>query len=136
MVANEETRCSASWLGFTFAELVVRNARPPTAEEATAFSARKSDGLLHYKYIPRTGEWGQPDAAYAVLTPVDDPYRAITGLWVGEGSAKFRRATWEELPTLHHVVNALHDLEIKSFVAASIIETRGAKDLRDQCILQ
>jgi hypothetical protein len=136
VVTNGETRCSASWLGFTFAELVVRNARPTTAQQMEAFSTRESDGLLHYKYVPRTGEWGKADAAYAVLTPAEDPYRTITGVWTAEGSVEFRQATWDELPTLYHVVNALHGLEMRSFVAASIIETRGAKDLRDQRILR
>ena len=26
-------------------------------------------GTLHYKYMPRTDEWGAPDVASAVLTP-------------------------------------------------------------------
>ena len=34
-----------------------------------------SAGLLHYKYMPRTGHWGEADVQYAVMTPAETPPR-------------------------------------------------------------
>jgi len=130
-----ETQCTASWLGFKFMDMRVSNLKPPTEEEAAALSGREGTGLLHYKYIPRTGEWGKADAAYAVLTPAADPYRKVAAAWVGEGSVKFYKATWEEMPTMCNVVNTFHVLEIKSFLGAVMVTSVGSKDLGDQRIL-
>ena len=56
--------------------------------------------------------------------------------WVGEGSVRFHSARWEDMPTQYDIVNAFHALEIKEYRGASMTKTVGAKDLRDQRILQ
>ena len=137
VTTGDETCCTASWMGFTFMELRVKGLRSAERPFTAPPSASSSQGLLHYKYVPRTGEWGEVDAAYAALTPVSDPFRRVTEfLSADEGSVTFFKATWEELPTLHHVINALHGLELSTLVQACIVKTKGAKDLRDQRILR
>ncbi|MCY3713480.1 MAG: acetoacetate decarboxylase family protein [Gemmatimonadetes bacterium] len=93
-------------------------------------------GTLHYKYIPRTGEWDEADAEYAVLTPSATPNRRVTAQRTGRGSVRFHQAEWRDLPTQYHIVNALAGLEQIAFVGASIVETVGGKDLSDQRILR
>ena len=93
-------------------------------------------GTLHYKYIPKTGDWGQADVAYAVLTPSGNSNEVLKELWQGEGTIKFHRARWEDMPTQYTIVNAFADLEVKEYRGAIIAKTVGGKDLSDQRILQ
>lgn len=136
-VYQGETRCIASWLGFKFVDLRIRNMTKLSPEVVSAFASRQTgDGLLHLKYIPRTGEWGHADAAYVTLTPVASPNRVIKERWEGEGTVQFHKATWEDLPTMFNIVNTFHELEIKEYRGASMMKTVGGKDLSDQRILR
>ena len=69
-------------------------------------------GVLHYKYIPKTGEWGLPDVAYPVITPSAGSHRKVIEELVGKGMISWNRARWEDLPTQYNVVNAFADLEV------------------------
>ncbi len=132
-IVGGETRFSAGWLGFTFMDLVLRDLEAIAPEEAAAQAERsRSDGTLHYKYMPRTGEWGEADAAYAVLTPAECPGRRIVEAWRGQGRVAFHRAAWEDLPTMFTIVNTFVDLEVREWRGAGVVKTVGAKDLRDQ----
>jgi hypothetical protein len=126
----------ASWLGFKFLDVEVSHLRQQSFEEiASLLQSQTSAGTLHYKYIPRTGEWGTPDVAYACLTPAATPNRVVTERWVGEGTIQFHKARWEDMPTQYNIVNTFYDLEIKEYRGASVTKTVGAKDLSDQQIL-
>ena len=135
-VLRGERHVIASWLGFKFLDLQVRDLVPQSEEEIAALAqSPTSDGTLHYKYMPRTGEWGIADVAYAVLTPAATPHRVITERWVGDGTLQFHPARWEDMPTQYNIVNAFQQLEIKAYRGASVTKTIGAKDLSDQRIL-
>ncbi len=166
VVQNGQIRCSAAWLGFTFMDMrledMVSLHAPETGGKATADQAPETGGkatadqapddvagngaagaagealtgTLHYKYVPRTGEWGEADAEYAVLTPSDTPNRSVVAQRAGRGSVRFHRAEWRDLPTQFHIVNALAELEQVAFRGAQIIETIGGKDLSDQRMLK
>ena len=127
------------WLGFRFMDMRLSN-MVEVEEPATAPTGSPDDGslkgTLHYKYVPKTGEWGEADAEYAVLSPANPPLGAPAGLWRGEGSVTFQRARWEDLPTQYMVVNALAELEVKEFRGASIEHSVGGRDLIDQRILR
>lgn len=138
---NGETHCTASWLGFKFMDMRVTamesvpiQAPPPSPQAAG--EDQQLTGTLHYKYIPRTGEWGTPDVAYAVLTPAFTPNRVVKEQWRGTGTVAFHKARWEDLPTQYNIVNAFHALEVKEWRGASIVKTVGGKDLSDQRILR
>lgn len=127
----------ASWLGFKFLDLSVEGLREQSAEEIHELTSNQSGaGILHYKYLPRTGEWGAADAAYAVLTPAETPNRRILERHVGLGRLQFHRARWEDMPTQYNIVNAFADLEIREYRGASLTKTVGGKDLSDQRILR
>ena len=139
-VYRGETHCIASWLGFKFLDLKLKNMTQAPLEELPSSASGQTDGkltgVLHYKYIPRTGEWGSADAAYAVLTPAETPNQIVKEMWRGEGTAEFHKARWEDMPTQYTIVNALAELEIKEYRGASIIKSVGGKDLSDQRILR
>lgn len=104
--------CSASWEGHCFLELeaadLVEQAPPP---------APAADGILHYRYIPRVGAPGFADFEGPVIGPRAGPVE-----WqhyaTGAGCARFITSTWEQLPTLVHIVNTL--------AALPVLENRGA----------
>ncbi|MFT4046783.1 MAG: acetoacetate decarboxylase family protein [Solimonas sp.] len=81
-------------------------------------------GLLSYKYLPRTGVWGTADVEYATLTPPAWNGRT-TSRRVGQGSVEFIKARWEDLPTLHHLVNAFEALPILEYRGAVVYEMEG-----------
>jgi len=135
-VLHGETHCTASWLGFKFMDLIVNNLRQVSEAERSTTTTAPSDGTLHYKYMPRTGEWGQADAAYAVLTPAATPNRVVKELWHGTGTVAFHQARWEDLPTQYMIVNTFHALAILEYRGATVTKTVGGKDLSDQRILR
>ena len=132
-----QTHCTASWLGFKFMDLKIWNLTQLSSKEAAALiSQQGGDGTLHYKYMPRTGEWGKPDISYVTLTPSANTNRVVNEMWRGEGTVAFHEATWEDLPTMFSIVNTFHNLEIKEYRGAIMVRTTGGKDLSDQRILR
>jgi len=140
-VLDKETHATASWLGFKFLDMKLANmhlVEPSGSVDPAGEIPDNNDltGTLHYKYMPRTGEWGTADSAYAVLTPAHTPNRRVIETWQGQGSIAWHPARWEDLPTQYHIINAFHDLEIKEFRGATITKSIGGKDLSDQRILR
>jgi len=132
-----QTHCTASWMGFKFMDLKIWDLTQLSSEEVAALRSKQgNDGTLHYKYMPKTGEWGKPDISYVTLTPSANPNRVVKEMWRGEGTVQFHEATWEDLPTMFNIVNTLHNLEIKEYRGALMVKTIGGKDLSDQRILR
>ena len=112
-------------MGFNFLNLEVSRLKsgPPDSNES------EYDGLLHYKYVPRTGHWGTPDVEYTVISPAANPNRKILEQFVGSGQFKWNVARWEDMPTQYTIINTLADLEIKEFTSGSLKRTIGDHDL-------
>ena len=128
---------TASWLGFKFLDMHLINLRELSRDEIEARAdGAASDGALHYKYMPRTGDWGSADIAYPVLTPATNSNQRILEQHVGAGRIAFHRARWEDMPTQYNIVNAFADLEILEYRSASLTKTVGGKDISDQRILR
>ena len=126
--------CRASWDGCQFASLQLSDLKEVAMQDFP--EAPPSDGILHYKYIPKTSAPGEADTEYAVLTPADWPNVTIDRAMLAKcATAQFRKSTWEELPTLVHIVNALSELSLGNCVEATLVKSHGGKDLSDQQIL-
>ena len=140
VVCRGETHLMPSWLGFRFLDLELRTMQEVSPADFPRAPEPRTDGALsgqlHYKYVPRTGDWGEADVEYAVLTPAATPNRVVQAMWQGEGSVEFHRARWEDLPTQFMIVNAFHALEIKEYRGATIVQSVGGEDLSDQRILR
>ena len=131
------THCTASWMGFKFMDMKIRDLKKISPKEvAESIGNMKNDGTIHYKYIPKTGDWGNPDVSYFTLTPAEGSNAVIKEMYRGEGTVHFHKAAWEDLPTLFYIVNTLHDLEIKEYLGATVVKSMGGKDISDQRILR
>lgn len=120
-----------SWLGFTFFELELSDLKDvPVPLQAAA----QHDGLMYYKYSPRTGG-GVPDADYVTLSPSGVSLNTVDRLRVGTGCASFHPARWEDLPTMHHVATTLSRLDLQRVLKAQLIESHGGRDFGDQRIV-
>jgi hypothetical protein len=95
-----------------------------------------SDGRLMLKYVPRTGAWGETDLRQVTLTPAADPDKTVDRHQVGTGTVRFHKAAWSDLPTMHHVVNALAELPVIESRGGSVSQSRGGKPYRDQRVLE
>lgn len=139
-VLRGDYHATGSWLGFKFIDIKVTNTTQQRPDEVAALSQRNKEnssaGTLHYKYMPRTGEWGTPDVEYAVLTPAEGSNAKVQERWVGDGTVEFHRARWEDMPTQYNIVNALADLDVVEWRGGSVTRSIGGKDLRDQRILK
>ena len=133
--------CRASWDGFEFARFQLSGLKEvssgdleqsePTPEE------QPSEGILHYKYFPRTSSPGESDVEYAALTPADWPNVVVDKtLQADKAEGAFIRGTWEQLPTLVHIVDALSELTLGECVSATLTKSHGGKDISDQRILR
>ena len=133
MKVGATTYSTASWDGFKFLEMSFSNLRKPTEGEEAAVAARNADlqGNLHYKYIPKTGDWGKADVEQAILGPKSNPEQKVLQTWTADGTLAFQHTTWRDMPTQYMVVNALADLEIKKLLGARVVQTAGSKDLGD-----
>lgn len=138
-----ETACQASWMGFKFMDLTVKNMVSVKMDDASV-SSNSSDngaltGTLHYKYIPKTGghpgSWGEKDVSYTVMTPASNSNQVVKEMWKGNGEVNFHPARWEDLPTQYTIVNTFSQLKIIEYRGSTIMKTIGAKDLSDQRIL-
>lgn len=140
----DTARVTASWLEFPFLDIEMTGLTQapapaaPVPAAAAAASPPSGDlrGQMHWKYMPRTGEWGKADASYAVITPAGGSTQRTLERWTGKGTVKFHRARWEDMPTQYMVVNAFADLEVVEFRGATITKSVGGKDLSDQRIIR
>jgi acetoacetate decarboxylase len=122
--------CVAGWMGFRFLELEVSQLRDTDPAQPSAASE-----TLMLKYTPRTGAWGEADLCQVTLTPADDPDIRIEQRQTGAGTVRFHRAGWSDLPTMHHVVNALAALPVIEARGGAVTLSRGGKSYRDQRVL-
>lgn len=123
--------CTAGWMGFRFLALEVSQLR----DAAPVSNSPGSDGTLMLKYTPRTGAWGETDLCQVTLTPADDPDYQIARRQTGQSSVRFHHATWSDLPTMSHVVNALAALPCLEARGGAVTMSRGGKTYRDQRVL-
>jgi len=123
--------CTAGWMGFRFLDLEVSQLHDADPNRQGAVS----DGTLMLKYTPRTGAWGETDLCQVTLTPAADPDNHIEQRQAGAGTVRFHKADWSDLPTMHHVVNALAALPVIEARGGAVTLSRGGKSYRDQRVL-
>lgn len=132
---KNQITCSASWDNCKFAALTISGLTDIPPKDL--FVPPVSDGLLHYKYIPKTGVPGEADMEYAVLTPSAWPNVKLESARIGsDANCFFRQSSWSELPTLVHIVNALSEVSVGNCIDATLLKCHGGKDLSDQRILR
>lgn len=126
-------RYAASWLGFTFFDLELDRIAPVVREPAADPEHR---GVLHWKYVPRTGAPGEADVSCITFTPAANPALKVLSRSTARAKAAFRPARWHDLPTMFHIVSTLSEFDLTQPASCSIVESRGYKDLSDQRVLR
>lgn len=126
-VLNGRHIWSASWDDHAFLQLELSD----LAEGDVPASVGGQDGTLHHRYLPRLGEPGLAEVEQMVISPAGAEFRTLS-YRTGTPSLTFVRSTWEQLPTMHHIVNALADLPIVEMRSGWLAEMRGGSDLADQ----
>lgn len=132
-VLDDSYSATMSWLATPFLDVRLANLQPPTTRSPMDPDHR---GMLSYKYIPRTGEWGTADIEYVTLSP---PFRenvTVKSFKTGDGSFSFRKSTWEELPTLYPIVNAFAELENHGFEGGYLVESVGGSSVAQTHIVR
>lgn len=123
-------RCEARWDGFKFIELEASDLVDAPTDVPPA-----APPLLHYKYIPRTGQWGESDLAQICVSDGGvDPHVTLRRRLSGSGSAKFHAAQWEDMPTQYHVTQGLASIPLLEFRGATVLYTSGGSDISSQRI--
>jgi hypothetical protein len=122
---GDSATCRAAWQGFQFARLAVTGLERVDSAPAPAPARPR----LGYKYVPRTGEWGEADVAYATLSPPEDAAPHLVESWRGRGEIELTEGRWEDLPTLFRVVAGLAALPRLELLPATVSVTVGSGDL-------
>ena len=122
------TTCRASWDGHGFCELTLRDAVNAVP------GASDHDGLLHFTTMPRIGVAGQATSQGWALTP-PSPSVEILSHRHGAAAVRFVGSTWEQLPTLAHIVNRLAALPIVEPRGGTVTELRSDTSLHNHRLL-
>lgn len=126
---GDRAHATASWDKFTFLDIRVRQLSTETKCQMP------SGPSYHQNYLPRIGATGEHALVQTILTsPGQGALQTVESLG-GQGRVTFHRATWDQLPTLAHIVNGLADLKLGSCTGAGYVRTKGATDLRGQVII-
>ncbi|AUC95536.1 hypothetical protein CWS35_15815 [Bradyrhizobium sp. SK17] len=129
-------RHQATWEGHTFLEMELSDlvdAWPPQVAAAAA-ADNPPTGTLHWRYLPALDP--DDDVSQAVITPAGGFDVTYETFQRGHGKVRFIRSTWEQVPTMFHIINALAELPVLEGRGASFSRSYGAKDLSDQRVLR
>lgn len=127
---GKTTFYSASWGGTTFFDMQVNHDKL-----LPRFKDWRKGPLLHYRVLPRTGSWGELEVEQVTGAGFDGGLPALRSYKSGSGSMQFHPASFEQLPTLCHIVNTLASLPMLQTVDAGSARVKGWGDLADMRIL-
>ncbi len=116
----------AEWQGFRFMRLTLSGLTP--LEPALG----AGEPVFHHKYIPATEAWGQADVDYITMTPPGASMSRVLTHQNAQATLHMSSPQWEDMPTQHHIVQALAELPLGALHSAGLYTTRGGKDLSDQ----
>jgi hypothetical protein len=124
----EKMQASASWYGFNFLDITLDNVKAMTQAEIQERqkNAQPNAGIINHKFIVRTGNPDQADADYLTISTNKGSKPAVLKeISTGKANIKFHKATWEQLPTMVHIVNKLAELEVKEIYDGLIVKNSG-----------
>ncbi len=117
---------AASWDGHTFIRMSIGD-----LQEAPPPGPSGADGLLVHRYLPGMDPQGPAAVDEMAMSPFRGAATRYLSYQRGSGAVEFIASTWEQLPTMFHVVNTLAALPVRQIRSASVSRTRGASDLGD-----
>jgi hypothetical protein len=102
------------------------------------------EGRLHYKYIPRTGDWEQADADYVTFSSYAwDPEPGFEDIVLpkpsfkyGKGELKWFPTEWHDAPTQHLIIQYFCNMPLKRYIGAVKHSMNTLQDNRNNRILR
>lgn len=125
---------ACDWMSFEFCRLSVDGLVDTPIADVSAVPP-VGEGVFHFRYFPRGVVRGEAEIAQVTFTPAANANARVISRQTGMGRFAFRRARWEDLPTLHHIVDFFGSLELRQLSRASIVRSEGGKDLSDTVCL-
>ena len=129
-ILKDRLRYRAGWQGHRLFEMELTDILP-----ADKPPEREGDGLLHYRYVPAIGRPGVADFAGPTLSPPSPCFEWLDHK-TANGRLRFIHSTWEELPTLVHIVNTLAKLPILEYRGSTISEWRQDVEFANQRLVR
>lgn len=132
----------AGWLGEQFCALGISKLEV-TEAPSTGATEVPDEGLMWYKYIPKSGVLGDGskrgmDAEYAMFLPNAEEAKVekqVEKMWKGTGKISFDKLDARKLPTLYHVVERLAEIPVYEVVEAKVVMGRGVSDVSSARVL-
>jgi len=124
-VVAGEWHTTAGHFGHKILDLVVRDLREPTQEEVQAYGEATAgkDHPMAWRYLPGISGFGT-----SISEPTTFPSETtLNEVQVGQGTIDWNRLRWEQNPTQFHIVNALAELPVLSYLPAMV--ARGSTNL-------
>jgi hypothetical protein len=120
-----EWRTSASHFGHKIMDMSISGLREPTLAEVEGYQqlTEGRDHPLAWRYLPGISGFGH-SVSEATTFPSET---TLSETMVGEGRVDWQRLTWEQNPTQFHIVNALGDLPVLSWLPALV--AKGSTNL-------
>jgi hypothetical protein len=125
---------SASWFGHKFLDIEVHDLEPADDDKTLPGSGGPA---MYFKYMPRTSIGGKEGADVSCVTSSFPPPGTLGDTapiklgqfefkkWKGEGTVRWHRATFEQLPTTFHIINALDDIKNLKHVRSEMVKFSG-----------
>lgn len=121
---------SASWGGTRFLHFEVLLDSP-----LTSMPTWRSGPTFHHRVLPRTGQWGELEVEQITANTDATAAMSLVSARRGSGSARFVAGTFQELPTLVHIVNALAGIPLGEVRDAGHAVLTGWSDLAEMKIV-
>jgi len=128
---NDTWQSIAAWQGFTFLDINVTDIHALTPAELkqkaeAAKNAPPNSGSICHKFILKTGSMVETDADYLTISTGEGaPASTIREVLTGKATIRFNKATFEQLPTMGHIIDKLAALEIKQVFDTTIATQTG-----------
>lgn len=128
----------SSW-DFTFCNLKFDTNKSPEDEALLKeiVTDPESEGLMHLKYIPKTGDgFSEADVCYVSFTPklfpVPEDAKPLPPnpprTWF-TGDIKWTVPRWEDMPTQYHIVQGMASIPVKRIIGASCMKATHYNDV-------
>lgn len=121
---------SASHFGNKIMDISINALRDPTPQEIETYTQANEgrDNPMTWRYFPGINGFGQGISESATFPSETN----LTEIQVGEGGVDWQHLSWEQNPTQCHIVNALADLPVLSWLPAIVAKGSTNLIMRDR----
>lgn len=128
--AEDHISWSVSWGGTQFLSIEVA-----LDDEDRGAPTWNSGPVFHYRVLPRTGQWGETELEQVTAPTASPTSMTVVSTKTGQGKIRFESATFDELPTLVHIVNSLASLALGGVVSSGHSRMTGWSDIESMRIV-